>query len=276
VIVSPYDIAAVIDQATRAAEASTSAVAVVSQPDLGSHERPDIETPFVAPRDEIEERLTALWQTVLGIERIGIHDNFFSLGGDSILGIQVAARAREAGLNLTARTLHQHPTVAELAAMMQPTPTSPAPDGSAPIPLIPIQQWFFERDLLDSHHFNQSAVLETPAGTDPSLVQRALDALVEHHDALRLRYVTEQGQAVQILAPVADARAAFTTVDLSALTQEELDQAIVERATSLQASLDLGNGPLVSTIYFDCGPSRAGQLLLVIHHPWLTPCRGGS
>jgi non-ribosomal peptide synthase protein (TIGR01720 family) len=149
---------------------------------------------------------------------------------------------------------------------MQPAPAESTHDQSASTPLTPIQRWFFDRNPVDPHHFNQSVVLETPAGIDPPLIERALAALVEHHEALRLRYQFEDGQVVQRLATVSDAPAMFTIVDLSALSPTEQQSAILERSSSLQASLDLTRGPLVTVAYFDCGPSRAGQLLVVIHH----------
>ncbi|MCC6176233.1 MAG: hypothetical protein IT305_13080 [Chloroflexi bacterium] len=268
VVVSPYDVVAMVERSTRAAETSTAAEPVASTPvlALSRHERPAIDTPFVAPRDDLEERLATIWQAVLGIERVGVDDNFFSLGGDSILGIQVVARAREAGLSLTSRLLYQHPSVADLAAILQPVKSEPMHDRSAPIPLTPIQRWFFERDLLDSHHFNQSAALETAAGIDSSLVERALAALVEHHEALRFRYTVADGQVQQTLSTARETALAFSVVDLSGLTLDEQQRAILEQVSGLQTCLDLEHGPLVSAAYFDCGPAQAGQLSLVIHH----------
>jgi amino acid adenylation domain-containing protein len=83
------------------------------------HGRPEIGTEFAAPRTSTEERLATLWREVLGIERVGVHDNFFALGGDSILSIRIVARGRDDGLALRPRHLFLHQTVAELAAALE-------------------------------------------------------------------------------------------------------------------------------------------------------------
>ena len=114
------------------------------------------------PRTPAEHVLAAIWADVLRLERVGIHDNFFDLGGDSILSIQVVARANQAGLRLTPRQLFQHQTVAGLAAVAGSAPVVEAEQGivSGPVPLTPIQRWFFERDLPDPQHWNQALLLE--------------------------------------------------------------------------------------------------------------------
>ena len=84
-----------------------------------SRERPDLEESWAAPRSATEQLLCRIWGEVLGFERVGIHDNFFALGGDSIRSIQVRSRAEEQGVRFTLQDLFQHPTVAELAQQVQ-------------------------------------------------------------------------------------------------------------------------------------------------------------
>lgn len=83
---------------------------------------PEIEDDFVAPRNPVEEHLALIWAQVLGLERVGIHNNYFALGGDSIRSIQIVTRARRAGLHITPRHLFQHQTIAELAAAAEYDP----------------------------------------------------------------------------------------------------------------------------------------------------------
>ncbi len=105
-----------------------------------SHPRPQLSTPYAAPRTEVETRLAAIFQGALGIDEVGIHDNFFDLGGDSMVGIQVVARANEMQLQLSPDQLFEHQTIAELAALLPagaaagelPIPATPPPAG-API-----------------------------------------------------------------------------------------------------------------------------------------------
>src|SRR5262249_31723547 len=115
---------------------------------LPEPERGTVGREYVAPSSPAEESLARIWQDVLGVERVGAHDNFFELGGDSILSIQVVARARAAGLGLLPQDLFLHPTVAGLAAAAG-TPAAAAVEQGpviGPVPLTPIQRWFFEDD----------------------------------------------------------------------------------------------------------------------------------
>ncbi len=98
--------------------------------------RPALDQPFVLPRNPAEATLAAIWAQVLGVDRVGIHDNFFALGGDSIRSVQVLAQAREQGINLSLPDLFQRPTIAALCADLVPTADAPAPPVLAPFSLI--------------------------------------------------------------------------------------------------------------------------------------------
>ncbi|HKH48745.1 MAG TPA: amino acid adenylation domain-containing protein, partial [Thermoanaerobaculia bacterium] len=181
--------------------------------------RPRLEGEYAAPRNPLEESLAAVWREVLSLERVGIHDNFFRLGGDSILIIQIVARARAAGLALTPRQLFEHQTVAELAAVAgAPGWAGGEETVSGPVPLTPIQRWFFERELEEPDHFNLAVLLEVRAGWDAAALRRAVELLPRHHDALRLRAARRDGSWHQEAAPP-DGLPALTAVDLSALPE---------------------------------------------------------
>jgi acyl transferase domain-containing protein/aryl carrier-like protein len=104
----------------------------------GEHPRPDLQSPYVPPQTEPEALLIGLWQSLLGIERIGIHDNFFELGGDSLRGIQLVALARKVDLELTAAELFEHPTVAQLAAALLARPQAAEPGLPMAVPQVRI------------------------------------------------------------------------------------------------------------------------------------------
>jgi amino acid adenylation domain-containing protein/non-ribosomal peptide synthase protein (TIGR01720 family) len=218
------------------------------------------------PRTPAEEALAAIWCEVLGLPGVGIHDNFFRLGGDSILSIRVVARARQAGLILTPRQIFERQTVAELAAAAAPLDTTAPVAETGPVtgaaPLTPIQRWFLEARPADPHHFNQAVLLETRTPVEDRELRRAVAALLEHHDALRLRF-PEEGHAV--FSPPA-AEPPVTRVDLSAIPAERRRAVLEEAASSAQASLDLASGPLLRAVFFDLGAGSPGRLLLVIHH----------
>ncbi|MDC0714166.1 amino acid adenylation domain-containing protein [Stigmatella sp. ncwal1] len=219
------------------------------------------------PRTEKEEALSQIWQEVLGAPGVGLEANFFELGGDSILAVQVVARAARAGLRLSVRQFFQHPTIASLAAVVE----SCAPKAEAEeefdgeVPLTPIQRWFFERDFADPHHWNQALLLEWRRPVSPAALRQALAALLEHHAALRMRFHQEQGRWVQVQAPWSG-EVAFDQMDLSALAGAEQEARLQEVAAERQASLSLEQGPVLRATLLNRGPGQAPLFLLIVHH----------
>ncbi|WP_193197381.1 non-ribosomal peptide synthetase [Nostoc sp. MG11] len=224
-------------------------------------------TGFVSPRTHAEKILVKIWQDVLRLKQVCIHDNFFELGGDSIIGIQIIARANQAKLKLTPKQLFQYQTIAELAAVAVTTTSKEAEQGLVKgiVPLTPIQHWFFERNLPEPHHFNQSFLLEVPPNIQPELLEQALQKLLYHHDALRLRFVQQATQWQQYNSDVCD-EVSLVNADLSNLPQAEQSKAIELKADEIQRSLNLADGPLLRVVLFNLGKSSPGRLLIVIHH----------
>jgi amino acid adenylation domain-containing protein/non-ribosomal peptide synthase protein (TIGR01720 family) len=228
--------------------------------------RLELENSLVPPRTSVEETLAKIWSEVLGVEQLGVHDNFFRLGGDSILSIQIVSRCNEAGLRLTPRQIFEHPTIADLATVAGRSDAVQAEQGlvTGSLPLTPIQRWFFEQDLPDAHHFNQAVMLETREHLDPHRLERVVAHLIQHHDALRLRFVREDGGWRQLNAN-AEGENPYLHVDLSAREARARVQALEAAAGRLQASLNLSEGPLLRVAHFDLG-AGAGRLLIVVHH----------
>ncbi len=231
------------------------------------YSRGEAESSFVGPRNGVEETLAGIWSKVLGVANVGVHDNFFALGGDSILGLQIIARANQAGLRLTPKQLFQFQTIAELAAVTQNSSAPQAEQGlvSGPVPLSAIQRWFFERDLAEPHHYNQSFIYDAPANVKPDLLAQAVQQVTLHHDALRLSFRRgEAGWEQFHRGP--ETVAGFEYVELSRCPPEEQRLAIQAKAAELQTGLNLEAGPLMRCALFDRGPATASQLLIVIHH----------
>ncbi|HYG62439.1 MAG TPA: condensation domain-containing protein, partial [Thermoanaerobaculia bacterium] len=221
----------------------------------------------VAARNQAEATLAGIWSQVLGVEKVGIHDNFFDLGGDSILCIQVVSRAQQEGLWLTARDLFRHQTVAELAALAATAGAGPEAsvdeEAGAEVPLTPVQRLFFDLDLEDPHHFNQAVLLALQQEADPGRLERALGAVAALHSALRYRYLRDgEGQWHQVATDMA---APLAVLDLSALPQARRRAALEGAAARLQPSLDLTRGPLLRAALFALG-EEGQRLLLVLHH----------
>ncbi|MEP7308327.1 MAG: amino acid adenylation domain-containing protein [Acidobacteriota bacterium] len=223
---------------------------------------------YAAPRTAAEQTLAAIWRDVLGVERPGLHDNFFALGGDSILSMQIVSRASRAGLHLTPRDVFRHQTIAELAAVARRPPTAgPAANrvDSDPAPLAPAQRQFFDDVTVDRHHYNQSILLEVPAGFDRERCQRALDAVVRHHAALRLRFTEIDGAWRQSVAAF-ESSPLVSTHDLSQVPEDERAAVVDQTGGRAQASLDLEHGPLLRAVLFDGGNGAPGRLLVLVHH----------
>ncbi|HWF87706.1 MAG TPA: amino acid adenylation domain-containing protein, partial [Pyrinomonadaceae bacterium] len=221
---------------------------------------------FVAPRDQIEKTLAELWCQVLRVERVSVHDNFFELGGDSILSIQIVMRAAKAGLQLMPRHLFQHQTIAELASAVGSSGAIVAEQTpvTGEVQLTAIQSWFFEQQQPDPHHFNQAMLLTLREPIDRTVLERAANELLKHHDALRLRF-RHDGETWSQWNAAPDQPASFEHFDLSQSDEAQRAEAIREQAARLQSSLNLQDGPLIRFAFFDCAPQPA-QLLIVIHH----------
>jgi len=122
VIVSTKDLRASIENANNFAQTNLADMADRAPVARAAHPRPaDLQSPYVAPRNEIEQRLATIWQEMLGIENISVLDNFFELGGDSVKAIQISVKINEAGLQFTPQQLFQSQTIAELAAILDPS-----------------------------------------------------------------------------------------------------------------------------------------------------------
>ena len=161
----------------------------------GKLDRAALPTPEVVvsgrePRDARESALCGLVAEVLGLERVGIDDRFFELGGDSISSIQLVSRARVAGLVISPRQVFELQTVAALAAVATGVVAASAEDGVGSVELTPIMRWLVERGGVEG--FDQVVVVRVPAGLDEAGVLAGLQMLLDHHDVLRMRLAGEE------------------------------------------------------------------------------------
>ncbi|MBI4524204.1 MAG: KR domain-containing protein [Deltaproteobacteria bacterium] len=264
VVVSTQDFNAVMREYTVSKPAESSGQAGSSD---AVQIRPVEADPRVAGNTPIEQTLSEIWQALLGIERVGIHDNFFELGGDSLIGLQFIARAHKAGLRFTNKELFDHQTIAELAALAAGKRSYGAEHGpvSGLVPLTPVQRWFFEHARSDAHHWNMAFFFEAAEALDPSLLEKTVQALVAHHDALRLRFIQEDSGWRQMHGDLNHV-SPFSCFDLSSLPLEEQIPALQQSAARLQAGINLSEGPLLRIVYFASGSGARSRLLIICHH----------
>jgi amino acid adenylation domain-containing protein/non-ribosomal peptide synthase protein (TIGR01720 family) len=219
-----------------------------------------------APRSAAEEVLARIWSDVLSVKDVGIDDNFFALGGDSILAIQVLARAAQAGMMLTAAQMFRSPTVRELAVHAEETlavtPEEGMLEGDAP--LMPVQAWFFEQRFREPSHWNQSVMLPLDEQLDLEQCRTIVRTMMERHDVLRMRFAHDGEGWRQYMVGSVD-HVPVVEEDLSDAGEGEgLAEVIIRRSTHWQASLDIECGPPVRVVLYH---TRAGdRLLIVIHH----------
>ena len=222
-----------------------------------------------ASRNEIERTLASIFEDVLGVPGVDPDDDFFHLGGDSLIALSVTARARAAGLQISPQQILSNPTVAALAglASRQGVATSVAAPVTGDVPITPFLARFLqERGDQDPHRWNISGVALCRRRLDPVLLERTLVALVERHESLRLRVVRgEHGWRAEI-RPAADTVCGFQVADLGAVADAEIAAAIAARAEAAQRGLHLTDGPIVQVVLFDLGSARPQRLLLVVHH----------
>ncbi|MFH1537854.1 MAG: amino acid adenylation domain-containing protein, partial [bacterium] len=232
------------------------------QPDEAGVERG---TEYVAPGNETEKAIASVWESVLGQKNIGINDNYFVMGGDSIKAIQVISRLNQSGLKLEMIDFFRHPTIAELALRVSPVEqVVEEKTVEGPVPLSPVQKWFFERAGSEQHHFNQAVLLGGKPGFQPDALRETLKAIQEHHDALRMQYVADgsNGKGPIQRYAAADMPLSFDVVDLR--NSEDALSEMERHAGSVQAGMDLERGPLMKAALYRL---RDGdRLLIAIHH----------
>ncbi|MDP9785926.1 non-ribosomal peptide synthetase [Pseudomonas fluorescens] len=229
---------------------------------LPSVDASQLQQAFIAPRSELERGIAAIWQDVLKLEQVGLTDNFFELGGDSIISIQVVSRSRQAGIHFTPRDLFQHQTVQGLASVAQQGGSGRVIDQGPVIgelPLLPIQQVFFEDAIAQRHHWNQTVLLRSHLPLQAPALLQALNALLAHHDALRSRFIeTPDGWRAEVSPITVEPELLWTADNLSAAELEDL-------CAKAQRSLDLQNGPLLRAVLASMADGSQ-RLLLAVHH----------
>jgi len=214
----------------------------------------------------VEQQLLEIWAEVLHMERIEVNDNFFEIGGDSILSIQIISRANRAGIQLKPSQFFDHPTIAALArvATTEATEATPEAIASGEVPLTPIQRWFFDQDLPSPSHWTQALSLDVARTTDGRQLEAALRAAARVHDAFRLRYRKTDAGWTQHLVEDAPIEVAHHT--LSPDARASPDEAVKAIWTESQDALDIESGPVFRVDLIDRGPSAPYRLILTAHH----------
>jgi amino acid adenylation domain-containing protein len=229
-------------------------------------------TDFVAPRTPLEETIAAIWMELLGVERVGVHDNFLELGGHSLLAMQVASRLREAmGVELPLRAFLDDATVAALAQRLETTRASA--ESASPIvkftreepPLASFAQqrlWLLEQLDSGNSAYNITKFLRLTGPLDIAALESALTELVARHESLRTTFAGSNGEPRQIIAP-----AEKFTLAVTDLSQHDQREAVLRQLVHVESErpFDLGEGPLFRAGLWRLGASEH-VFYLNLHH----------
>ncbi|WP_019548885.1 type I polyketide synthase [Streptomyces sulphureus] len=231
---------------------------------------PDTGAPGPVTGGSSEELISGIWSDVLGIPDIGAQGNFFDLGGDSVVAVQVASRATRAGLPMSPQDVFQHQTVSALAAALAPTSGEQTATSAAPSvtpPLTPVQQMIVDRAGRRLGTFTVPLLLDLAPGVSPDVAREAVRAVIAHHDALRLRLEQRDGLWGQRIDPPE------TSDDLEIPLIPVPDGPPDSEPARLAATLtDLGRslqdrpGPLLRAAILESGAGAPARLALVLHH----------
>jgi non-ribosomal peptide synthase protein (TIGR01720 family) len=234
---------------------------------------PARETPEIV---RAQDTVASIWREVLGLESLRPDENFFDIGGDSLLGLRVVAAARQAGYAMRPRHIFLGQTVKDLAVLLAGTAAAPAPatavtaPAATSVPLLPIQSWFLMGQDADAGHYNFSHLFEVAGFVSASQLATAVDAALAHHDAFRLRIERspsgEWAQSYRAEPPSGRLR----LFDLSHLTQTRADRARDQAIRTCQASVRLDAEALVACALFTM-PDGTRHLLITAHHLIMDP-----
>ncbi|WP_426616875.1 condensation domain-containing protein, partial [Ralstonia pseudosolanacearum] len=228
-------------------------------------------TAYEAPQGEVEQTLAGIWQTLLGVERVGRHDDFFALGGHSLQAVRLVAQVRtQLGAELGLTELFAQPSLSAVAQAIvrgqgSALPAITVADRSGPLPLSFAQQrlWFLAQMEGGSEAYHIPVGLRLKGELDEDALRRSLDRIVARHEALRTRFVTEEGQAVQRVAS-ADVGFALDRVDLQGQADREQALATLSEREA-NTPFDLAHGPLIRGCLVKLG-EQEHVLLITMHH----------
>jgi amino acid adenylation domain-containing protein/non-ribosomal peptide synthase protein (TIGR01720 family) len=219
------------------------------------------------PRNEIEEVLISCWSKALGVNQLSLFDNFFEMGGDSILALQAVSLCRQEGVEITAQQIFEYQNVSEITTVCQLSTTKTELNQSVtgPVLLAPIQQWFFGEVRQHTSWFNQGVILRLKKNLSANELINAFNKIVQHHDILRAQYMQVDNQWQQTIPPSSDDNFTFIEKDLSLEFQQLGSGCIADFCSQLQAEFKLKNGRLLTAALVHLKPGES-RLIVFAHH----------
>ncbi|MDG3044588.1 condensation domain-containing protein [Bacillus sp. B6(2022)] len=228
----------------------------------------EVETAIDKAATEEECVLEKVWSQLLGVPSIGVHDNYFELGGDSIIVIQMVARLAQEGYVIQPRDVFEKQTISQLAQAMRKAEVSTVYDQSpvtGEVRLLPIQSWFFEQSMTNQDYWNLSAHIEMKRSVPHEQLTQVLSKLVDHHDMLRAIYTKEaDGTWIQTIREPG-VTPCVTFFDVTDVSQEEAREQIRLETSACQGTLSLERGEVIKAILFHTGEDTS-EFFIAAHH----------
>lgn len=228
----------------------------------------EVDTPIDRAVSEEERVLEKVWCQLLGAPSIGVHDNYFELGGDSIIVIQMVSRLAQEGYIIQPRDVFEKQTISQLAHAMKKADDVVLYDQSpvtGEIRQLPIQSWFFEQSMTNQDYWNLSAHIELNQSVTLEQMTQVLTKLVDHHDMLRVIYTKEaDGTWIQTIREPG-ITPFVTSFDLTNVSKEEAVEQIRLETGACQGTLSLERGEVIKAILFQTGHNTS-ELFIAAHH----------
>lgn len=224
---------------------------------------------YVAPRTEVEKELAEIWETVLDANRVGIYDNFFEIGGDSIKAIQILVRANRKGINVSIDDIFKYKTIADILENvdLEQKLTTEQNEVVGEVPFTPRQHWLCEQKKDDLSRLYQTITLSLNKNVNVELLGRAFEKVIEHHDALRMTYIHQNDGFIQYNQRMSEVNFKLDYYDLSNesdRTQSVQREKIAKMIEQNLDNLDLQQGLLLKAMVFDLGDQEK-VLCIAVH-----------
>jgi len=232
-----------------------------------------VRTCYVAPENDLQRLICSILEDLLKVEQVGIQDNFFALGGDSILSIQAVSRINHYGYQLTSSQFFNCPTVEKIAELLTESKACQAiftqDDSSGELALSPIQQRFFGMKNTNNSRYLQSALLHVPEAIGEDFFSQYISALLAQQDLLRVRFSNLTSELPSAhFEPITsiDIKDILSVESLKGLNEEERVNKLAALGDDYKSTISLTNGHLFKFIYFEADCAAQSRLLIVFHH----------
>lgn len=223
---------------------------------------------YSPPTTELETKLTDTWAKALGHPRIGIRDNFFAVGGDSLSAMSISLMLMAEGLEISPLQIAENPTIEQLAGLTQSLELTEAPERALQTVALPpfISRFIQERGSQSPNRWNISRLVTVESHLKPDIAEKAFIALATRHDAMRLRLFKDGTEwKAESLADV-EGGIHFEFDDVGDRSEQDQRKRIEDVAASCQAKINLAEGPVACIALFDLGKDRPQEMFFTVHH----------